>query len=99
MGAYVNPGPENKEVWLQREGKLLPIGEIPQWDLVPASMLIVCLVTNPTFTAAGICFDEEELIRFSDPRDERSKIWYLVKTWKLLSVSSELKSYLQQAVH
>ena len=99
MGAYVNPPGEAKEAWLLREGKLLPVAKIPDWDLVPSDLLIVCLVTNPDFTAAGICFDEKELIRFSDPRDERSKIWFLVDTEKLLNVSSELEGHLIGALH
>lgn len=99
MGAYVNPPGEAKEAWLLREGKLLPVSKIPDWDLVPSDMLLVCLVTNSEFTAAAICFNEGELIRFSDSRDERSKIWFLVDTEKLLAVSSELETYLIGALH
>ena len=54
MGFYVNPPDMTKEEWLQKHGQ---VTETPAWP-VPEGTILVCLVKNPTFTAAGIAYCE-----------------------------------------
>ena len=90
MGAYVNPKGEDKEVWLKREGKL--VGHI-KFDEIPEDSLLVVLLYNYMFTAAGICFSESEFDEFTDPSDDRRKVYYIVSKDKLYA-NSNLESYL-----
>ena len=89
MGAYVNPTNETKESFLSREGKI--VNHI-NWSELPKGELPVILIDNGLFTAAGICYCENELKAFFGPNDFRQKEIYIVPVEKLMSVSN-LKDY------
>ena len=70
MGYYINPPGETKEEWLNNHG-LEVTGDDVTWGRLP-DMILVCLVDNGPFTAAGICYSEVEFDEFnaSDPTHE-----------------------------
>jgi hypothetical protein len=92
MGLYINPPNESKEAFLRREAKELPL---PPATLIPGKV-IVCLVDNAVFKAAGVCFDQSELEAFAYPADGRRKQWYSIDREKLNGVCNptELAFYL-----
>ena len=97
MGYYINPPNEAKEDFLRREGMRC----LPEWP-EGNDLALVCLMDNGPFTAAGICYDEEEMRAFNGPSDYRPKTWYLVQKNQLTNVCSErevkslkLKGFLQ----
>ena len=65
MGYYINPQHTSKEQWLNDYG-LEVIGDDVKWGRLP-DMVLVCLVDNGPFTAAGICYDEVEFNEFRGP--------------------------------
>jgi hypothetical protein len=76
MGYYINPTNMSKEQWLRENGVEVPK---PIAKHHPAGdELVVCLVDNGAFTAAGIAYDDGERDAFMYP-DSRPMRWYLVK--------------------
>ena len=84
MGCYVNPTNESKETWLEREGKRV---NAINWNIKPLDTLPVVLMNSGPFTAAGVAYSESELKAFTQPSDNRSKIYYYVSIEKLSKVS------------
>ncbi len=64
MGYYVDPPEGTKEEWLIDHG-LEVTGDL-KWGHPPETVL-VCLVDNGPFTAAGICCNEAEFNKFREP--------------------------------
>ena len=86
MGCYVKPPAMTKEGWLEQHG--LPVSRPIVFSDVPADCLLVCLMDNGPFTAAGVAFDEREFVAFNDdPTDTRPKQWYIVTKDDLRTVS------------
>jgi hypothetical protein len=84
MGFYINPPDMPKEDWLKQNGKLVyepTTNEHPSEDT-----RYVCLVNNGQFTAAGICYSEDEIEAFTHTTDRRPKRWYEVSKAKLTKV-------------
>lgn len=77
MGYYINPPTRTKEEWLEENGEKIPQ---PMTFSPPKGMAYVCLILNPSFTAAGIVFDEREFEVFTHPSDLRPKRWFLMLT-------------------
>jgi len=87
MGKYINPPNMTKERFLELNGVHCPFE--PTWEQVTTcDSFPVCLVDNGEFKAAAIIDTEEELKRFSDPIDPRSKLWFMVHR-------DDLKPYLE----
>ena len=59
MGVYVNQQRESKEEFLNREGHPMTLKQATDFKF-DGKNLPVILLFNPTFTAAGIAFDERE---------------------------------------
>lgn len=93
MGYYVAPISEAKEAWLERHS-VKKADVPPEWSDIPEGCLVVCLVDNKVFTAAGIAYDEEELARFKEP-DKRKRVWYMIPKTKLIEVNPSLKEVLR----
>lgn len=91
MGAYVNVEGEDKVVWLRREGK--PVSRSIKFEDIPADSLLVVVLDNVLFTAAGICYSKSEFDAFTDPSDERIRGFYVVSKEKLYA-NSNLEGYL-----
>ncbi len=62
MGYYVDPPTGTKEEWLDFHGVEVMPGDL-SWGHSPDTVL-VCLVDNGPFTAAGICYNEAEFNEF-----------------------------------
>lgn len=85
MGYYINPQGESKESFLMREGTPLMCASFPEDD----DLALVCLVDNGAFTAAGVCYDEDEMRAFDGARDMRPKRWFTVPKHLLYDVVGE----------
>lgn len=98
MGAYINPVGETKEDFLRREGKHIFLREAKEFDFSDKENLVVILVNNGPFTAAGIAYDKKELDAWTnDPTDLRPMTYWLVNKKKLYEVSN-LEYYLKKEV-
>lgn len=84
MGAYINPKNETKEDFLFREGIEITQQEAENGNY--PGVMVVCLVDNGIFKAAGVAFNQSEINEFAAP-DGRSKRWFWVELEKLLEVS------------
>ncbi len=87
MGYYVNPQEGTKESFLKEKGIEVPANF--QFGETPKGMLPVILVKNPGFTAAAIAYSEREFAAFTDPKDHRPKMIFLVLLEDLLPVTDE----------
>lgn len=96
MGYYIEPPNCTKEQWLREHAiYLVPPGPdawstLQKFQDTHPGMLPVCLVQNPYFTAAGICFSQRELEAFMVPADSRRKTWYAASIERLKEVCPEL---------
>ena len=91
MGCYIDPKNETKEQFLKREGEEIKVFGSNLY--IQDNFYPVCLVNNGQFTAAAICWNEEEFKRFTRPEDLRPKVWFLVSFDKLREVS-DIEYYL-----
>lgn len=94
MGYYVNP---DLDTWGSKEGWLTVFGEEvanPEWPPQEGKVL-VCLVDNGPFTAAAICYCEQEFNDFrSTLNDPRLKEWYAVDKVDIVQVCPEVEERL-----
>ncbi len=81
MGIYINPKNMEKEEWLDRNGVYQT--NRPKTHINDKDEIAVCLVQNPGFTAAAICYSQRELEAFQYP-DHRHKDWYYVPIQSLI---------------
>lgn len=77
MGYYINPEDMEKEKWLATYGNLISAEQALKHSAGENDQLVVCLIDNNMFTAAGIAYDDRERDAFMMP-DNRNKKWYLV---------------------
>lgn len=83
MGFYLNGFNEfahNKAALLiEKHGAERISHATPSEFINPSSgRVMVCVVANFAFEAAGVAFDEAEFKEFSNPRDDRPKEWLSV---------------------
>jgi hypothetical protein len=77
MGYYVNPKTTSKEDFLKKLGKRILWSDAIEHEDYTNNLLVV-LIDNLFFTAAGICYDQREKEAFMEPDDNRPKEYYLV---------------------
>lgn len=77
MGYYINPKDMSKEKFLAIYGYPVTHEQASKCSAGDEGKLVVCLVDNGMFTAAGIAYDDRERDAFMLP-DGRDKKWYLV---------------------
>lgn len=75
MGFYINPQNCSKEDWLKANAVAKYL--TPPQKHRDGDNVVVCLVDNGGFTAAGVAYDQTELETFALP-DGRRKEWYMV---------------------
>jgi len=93
MGCYIEPKDQTKEEFLIAKGRLVTEEEASKVTYhYTNTELLVVLISNGGFNAAGIVFDEYEYENFTYPEDYRRRQWYMVKTADLYEVS-DLKTY------
>ena len=80
MGVYINPRDMSKEEWLAKNACQI-LSRAPETHR-EGDKIVVCLIDNGRFTAAGVAFDERELKDFAR-EDGRPKIWLRVPLAKL----------------
>lgn len=87
MGIYINPPDREKEAFLFEHGN--PVFE-PSWP-PPADCVLVCLVDNGAFSAAGVAYNEREFQAFMSPDSgpQRPRLWYYVYVESLWPVIPE----------
>ena len=86
MGIYIDPTDQTKEDWLLTNCSEYTGGVVPAEHLTDDGM-VVCLVNNGAFTAAGVAFSQAELEAFALPDDPRPKAWFRVPVDKLDAVT------------
>jgi hypothetical protein len=85
MGCYINPKGESKEDWLGSEAVPLP-SEPPECFRPLDGWMIVCLIDNYAYTAAGVAFNDRELAAFKS-LDDRPKWWFVAPIEAIKKVS------------
>ncbi|KKK83966.1 hypothetical protein LCGC14_2788060 [marine sediment metagenome] len=100
MGYYINPEHCTKEGWLDTYGESVYPPDDLRWP-PPSGKVFVCLIKNPTFTAAGVAYCEEEFKQFlplaSGPwpqTDHRLRKWYTVPRAHIIAVCPEVEGVL-----
>lgn len=75
MGIYINPPDMSKGKWLFANGT--PLDRTPT-ALPEKDKVLVCLVINAFFTTAAVCHNQSKFEEFTDPSDNRPKLWFLI---------------------
>lgn len=86
MGCYVDPEDMSKEQWLAANATEIAPGTEDQFTLRPGEVL-VCLVDNGPFTAAGVAYSPQERRVFANPDDGRPKRWFVASIEDVRKVS------------
>ena len=88
MGYYVETCDSSGKVqWLIDNHDAEIIDQLEADVRVLAGLGVVCVVTNPTFEAAGFCYCIEEFDRFANFDDLRPKVWLSMDRVKLEELS------------
>lgn len=82
MGYYLNPKAMSKKDWLDTYA--VRINRAPPRQFRDEEHIVICLVDNGFFTAAGIAFSQAELEAFTY-EDGREKIWYTIPIKDLIA--------------
>jgi len=94
MGYYISPKDMRKEEWLSENAKPVysrDIAELNRKD----GWIPICLVKNPSFSAAAIAYDEQESARFAEnSTDQRPRKWYVARREDVIKVCPEVESAL-----
>lgn len=97
MGLYLKPRDCEKQEWAEEFGKEVRDDLVQRTAKVIYSMPVeeqtdklVCLVTNGSFSALGVAYDEKEFERFNCPDDKRPKKWFIVPTWVIKTLCPDL---------
>lgn len=93
MGFYINP---DAETWGTKEDWLTVFGEVvkePEWPPAP-DLVLVCLVDNGPFTAAAICYNEQEFDEFNRDDEPRPRKWYVVPKVDIIQVCPDVAGVL-----
>ncbi len=93
MGLYLEPN-EEKESWLLANAEQVQLKDIVYKD-IDKDKVLVCLVDNFRFKAAGVVIDERELKAFTTPDDNRPKQWFLIHKDTAEEVAPEWAVYMK----
>ena len=79
MGKYI-PGPlHGKAPYLVEKYNAKRVLEVPKFEDIPTGQMLICVVDNVAFEAAGWADSPRELKEFSDPYDTRQRTWLLIE--------------------
>lgn len=84
MGLYLNTFRSGEELGLRKSSALLNQTGVTMLQAPPTKWeesetdVLVCVVENAAFDAAGLIFSQAELETFNDLRDSRTRWWFLV---------------------
>lgn len=98
MGYYMNPvDGRSKEEWLEAEAVEFDDAETA---LAPvranSELLLVVLMDNGPFTAAGVCYCQSEVEAFTQVDDPRTRRWFVAPVEKLTGVVDGLDEELKR---
>ena len=83
MGYYIQtPKNNDKAQQLVDLHDAAILTKCPTFEEIPAGKALICVVENPTFEAAGLCYDRDELTAFTLPDDPRPRTWLLMEQAK-----------------
>lgn len=92
MGYYIEtPKSKGKAQWLIDNAQGIQV--IPDWEVTKLGHVLVCVVDNGPFEAAGICYSENELDSFARP-DGRPKTWVAIPKDQATKLCPEFKELL-----
>lgn len=91
MGYYVNPKEMSKPDFLMKYGILITESEARKHKAMESEAMVVVLVDNGLFMAAGVAFSDQERDAFLSP-DGRKKAIFLVGV-KHLGEKAGLKNF------
>jgi len=97
MGCYINPKDCIKEEWLIKNGILVSKDKMEARllaSILPEEKMLVALVNNGAFTAAGVMFNDREVEAFTEPSDTRKIFYFQVEVEKLMQIT-DLKDCLK----
>ena len=63
---------------------------------VPEGKVLVCVLQNPTFDAAGVCYNNQEMLDFDQPSDYRPKTWLYLDMDKACELNPHTKNYFEE---
>ena len=90
MGYYINPENMTKEEFLYTNAT--PIRHYDRkFNAKESGKFTICLVFNSFFTAAAVCFSENEFKEFNTD-DGRAKLWYEIDIDKLIGVVAGIEN-------
>jgi hypothetical protein len=79
MGYYIQV-PKNhnkaKQIVELYGGEIL--SKVPVWEELKSEEAAICVMDNIEFEAAGFAYSKRELEEFSNPKDNRPKIWVIM---------------------
>jgi hypothetical protein len=84
VGYYLNPNGESKLDFLKRVGVPLDVPEFPS----EKDTLLVCLIENGPFNAAGIAYSREEMSAMVNDGTRRPRSWWWVPVEDAISAMS-----------
>jgi hypothetical protein len=104
MGYYINGSLASKfkSDQLQRKGAIrLDPDEVPtSLGQVPQGLVLICVVENGPFDAAGICYSERELQEFRrvghTSLDQRHKDFLLMDKYDLIAIDESTKDIIER---
>lgn len=95
MGYYINPADgSTKEQWLEQHGLPTTPEDVQNYQF-DRPTLPVCLIQNPGFTAAAICYEPRERDAFFSGRNGRQWQWYFVEIKNLKAVSPAFADFMK----
>ena len=97
MGYYIQtPNNQNKAEQLVRLHNAQRILGQPETFDPPKDKVLICVVQNGPFDAAGICFDSREFDEFTRSSDDRPKTWLLMNKEQVLYLNPNVKKLLEE---
>lgn len=51
-----------------------------------SNTILICVVDNGPFEAAGICYNRQEFMDFNEPDDPRPKVWLTLPRQKVIEL-------------
>jgi hypothetical protein len=93
MGCYINlPMKTSGAEQLVARGATI-IKRPATFSGIPEGKVLVCVVQNPTFDAAGVAYDEAEFRRMLSSMGPRDHTWLLLDRSLALSLNPHIPNY------
>lgn len=96
MGVYLETARSvNKALQLISEHGAEPIDQPPTYFAdIPPGKVLICVVQNPGFDAAAVCYDEGEFREFTNPRERRMRSYLLMTREQVIQMNPSARRVL-----